>query len=119
MSKINIEVILKTNDCDSIEKYSALKRENKIIYQEKSFKTTLVLDSIFKMKRENDEYLFYLEFESDKITKGYCLIKKYNKQIDLDIMTDYVIIEEDLIILKYKIITTEQVVVFKLNLSKK
>ena len=62
MSKVKIEVILKTNDCNSMEEYNALLNNNKLIYQEKEFKTTLTIDKKFTMKRESAEYLFYLEF---------------------------------------------------------
>ena len=119
MSKVKIEVILKTNDCNSMEEYNALLNNNKLIYQEKEFKTTLTIDKKFTMKRESAEYLFYLEFEANKCTNGYCMIKNYNKRINLDILTDYIIIEKELLILKYKIITTEQEVIHRLNLLKK
>ena len=116
MSKIDIKVIIKNNNEVSEEKYSALKSNNKLLYFEKEFKTTLFLDDIIKIKRESDDYLFYLEFIPNKETKGSCKLKKENIIIDLKILTDYIIVEENIIIIKYNVLTTEQDVIFKLEM---
>ena len=115
MSKIQIKVTLKTNEEESVETYSAIKSENKIIYQEKEYKVTLNFKDYLKLKRENDEYLFDMEFEANKQTKGICLLKKENSKIELDILTDYVIIEDNYFIIKYKVLTTNQEVLYKLE----
>lgn len=115
MSKIQIKVTLKTAEDESVENYSAIKSENKIIYQEKEYKVTLTTSDILKLKRENDEYLFDMEFEANKQTKGTCLLKKENSKIELDILTDYVIIEDNCFIIKYKVLTTNQEVLYKLE----
>lgn len=114
MSKINIIVTLKNNDNISEEKYIALKNNNKIIYEEKEYKTTIYLDN-FKIVRENNECLIEMNFIPNKTTSGKFLMKNKNNQIDLEILTDYLIIEDDLIILKYNVLTTEQDVIFKLE----
>ena len=116
MSKVDIKVIIKNNDEVSEEKYVALKTKQKIEYFEKEFKTSLFLKDAVKIKRENEDYLFDMEFIPDKETKGMCKLKKENAIIDLKILTDYVIIEENVIIIKYKVLTTEQDVVFKLEM---
>lgn len=115
MSKINIKVILKSNLEESVQHYSAIKTDNKIIYQEKEYKVTLTTFNNLKLKRENDEYLFEMEFIPNTQTKGICYLKKENSQIDLDILTDYVIIEENIIIVKYKVLTTNQDVIYKME----
>ena len=53
-----------------------------------------------------------------KNTKGKYLLKGNNSTIDLDILTDYLIVEDNLIILKYNVITTNQDVIFKLECVK-
>lgn len=115
MSKIDIKVILKSNCDESVEKYSAIKDKNRIIYQEKEYKVTVITGEVLKLKRENDEFLIEMEFIADKQTKGICYLKKENSQIDLDILTDYVIIENSVIIVKYKVLTTNQDVIYKLE----
>lgn len=115
MSKININVIIKSNGEKIEENYLALRNNNKIIYQEKNCKTTIDLDE-FKIKRENEESLLEMNFIPDKETNGRYLLKKENSLINLTILTDYLIIEDNLIILKYKVITTNQDVIFKLKM---
>lgn len=115
MSKKQIKVTLKTNSEESLESYLAIKTENKIVYQEKEYKVTLNLKDNLKLKRENNEYLFEMEFIPNKETKGICLLKKENSQIDIDILTDYVIMEDDCFIIKYKVLTTDQDVLYKLE----
>ncbi len=115
MSKININVIIKSNGEEIEENYLALKNNNKIIYQEKDCKTTINLDE-FKIKRENDDYLLEMDFLPDKETKGKYLLKKENSLIDLTILTDYLIMEDNLIILKYNVTTTNQDVIFKIKI---
>jgi len=112
----NIKVILKNNDIESTEKYQAIINNNKIIYNEKEFKVILDCNN-FKMKRENDEYLIKLQFENNKQTKGYCVMKKENVKLDLDIITDYIIKENNLIIIKYNVITTEQNVIYRMEIE--
>lgn len=115
MSKIEIKVILKNDSEESVEKYSAIKDKNKIIYQEKEYIVTLITDEILKLKRENEDYLFEMEFKSNEQTKGICYLKKEKSQIELDILTDYVIIEDNIIIVKYKVLTTNQEVIYKVE----
>lgn len=116
MSKINIKVIIKNNDEVSEEKYIALKTNSKIEYFEKEFKTSLIFKDIFKIVRENEDYLLEMEFIPNKETNGICKLKKQNVIIDLKILTDYVIFEENIIIIKYKVLTTEQDVILKLEM---
>ena len=117
MSKINIVVTIKNKNDVSVEKYIAIKDNNKIAYQEKDCKTKIILNG-FKIIRENKEYLIEMNFIPNKKTKGKYMLKENHYGIDLDILTDYLIIEDNLIILKYNVITTEQEVIFKLEYVK-
>jgi len=111
-----IKVSLKNDSEESIEKYQAIKNNNKIIYNEKEFKVTLNYNDTFKMTRENGEYLFELEFISNKQTKGKCVLKE-GATLCLDILTDYIIIEDNLIIVKYDVITTNQSVIYRMEIE--
>lgn len=111
-----IKVILKNNDEESIEKYQAICNDKKIIYNEKEFKVIIDYNDTLKMIRENNDYIFELEFISGKTTNGFCKLKNENSSIKLDILTDYVIIEDNLIIVKYSVVTTEQDVIYRLEI---
>ena len=117
MSKINVVVTIKNKNDISEEKYIAIKNNKKITYQEKNCKTKILLDN-FKIIRENEDYLVEMNFIPNKKTKGKYLLKENNNQIELEILTDYLIVEDNLILLKYKVITTEQDVIFKLECVK-
>lgn len=112
----SVKVILKNNNEESIEKYDAMVNNKKIVYNEKEFKVIINYNDELKIKRENDEFLFELNFKSDKQTKGICLMKKENVTIELDILTDYIIIEDNLIIVKYNVVTTNQDVIYRLEI---
>ncbi len=108
------KITIKNDDSISEEVYTIIKTKNKIFYQEKEYKTTIILDN-FKIIRESNECIIELNFIPNKNTNGKYLLKENNKQIDLDILTDYLIIEDNLLILKYKVLTTDQDVIFKLE----
>jgi len=44
-------------------------------------------------------------------------MKKENVKLDLDIITDYIIKENNLIIIKYNVITTEQNVIYRMEIE--
>ena len=113
MSKINIKVILKNNENEIINNYKAIKNDNKIIYTEKEFKVTLYLEEIVKLKRENDECQMMFEFIPNKKTKIKIFLD--NKLMELDILTDYVVKLENLIKIKYKVIETNEDVLYELE----
>ncbi len=114
--RIDVNVIIKNNNELSEAKYKALKTKNKIEYLEKEYKVSLILGDVLKLKRENDEYLFEMEFVPNKESCGICKLKKENAIIDLKILTDYVVFSSDIIIIKYKVLTTEQDVVLKIEM---
>ena len=114
---MNIKVIIKNENEISEEEYCAVKTSKKITYQEKECKTTIILDD-FKIIRENEDYLLEMNFIPNKKTIGKYILKESQNEINLEILTDYLIIEESLIILKYSVLTTEQDVIFKLECVK-
>ena len=118
MGKIKIKVTLKSNNEESINEYIAIKDKNKLIYHDNEYKVIISNLNSLKLKRENLDSLFEMEFIQNKKTKGICLLKKQNYQIELDILTDYVIIKDDNLVIKYKVLTTNQEVLYKLEVLK-
>ena len=111
-----IKVILKNNNEESIEKYDAIVNNKKIIYNEKEYKVKVDYNDNLKIIRESNDCLIELEFISNKQTKGKCVLKE-GATLCLDILTDYIIIEDNLIIVKYDVITTNQSVMYRLEIE--
>lgn len=117
MGKINIRVVLKNDDILTEEEYVAIKKDNKITYQENDYKVSLIIGETIKLIRENNDTIINMEFNKDSHTKGSCMLKNSNAVIDLDIETSYLMVNEDIII-KYKVLTTNQEVTYKLEVLK-
>lgn len=107
-----------TIESDEITSYNfkAIVKNKKIIYNDNLYKVIVDYSNNLKIIRENEEYLFELEFISNMETKGRCFLKKQNTSLELDILTDYIIIEHNLIVVKYNIITTDQSVLYRLEI---
>lgn len=114
--KKTIQVYIKSNDNISEAFYSAINYNNKIIYNEKNCKTTILFKENCKIIRENEEYIMNLLFIPNKITECEYLLKKTNNIIELKILTDYLIIDNNIIKLRYKVLTTDQEVVFQIKM---
>lgn len=114
MSKVNVKVILKTNEEVTENIYQAIQTEQKIIYQDSAYKVT-VLFNYPKLIRENDEYLLEMEFQNKEKTISTCFLKTLKKDLKLDIITENLIVEKDLLIVQYRVFSTEQTVLFRLE----
>lgn len=117
MKEININVVLKNNTEISEESFKAIKDTDKIIYNEKDYKVTIYLKKPLKLIREDKDCVIEMNFLEDEQTKGRCYVKQEKSAIELDILTDYVIIEDSVIIVKYKVLTTNQEVVYKVEVQ--
>lgn len=116
MKELNIEVVLTSNNQVSQGKYLAIKDNNSISYLDNDVKVCLYFKDVIRITRENDDYLLDFNFVKNEVTKGKYILKNIEKTIDLDVFTDYIIVEDDLLIIKYKVLTTEQDVIFKLKM---
>lgn len=116
MKELNIEVVLTSNNQVSEGKYLAIKDNNSISYLDNDVKVCLYFKDVIRITRENDDYLLDFNFVKNEVTKGKYILKNIEKTIDLDVFTDYIIVEDDLLIIKYKVLTTEQDVIFKLKI---
>ena len=111
---INIKVTL-ISDTKTCTNYKAIRHNHKIIYKEPNYNVTIDYNDILKMTRENDDYLINLEFIPNKQTTGICLLKKENVSSCFDILTSEAIKEDNVITIKYKVLTTNQEVSYKLE----
>lgn len=116
MKELNIEVVLTSNNQINEGKYLAIKDNNSISYLDNDVKVCLYFKDVIRITRENDDYLLDFNFVKNEVTKGKYILKNIEKTIDLDVFTDYIIVEDDLLIIKYKVLTTEQDVIFKLKM---
>ena len=116
MNTKKINVVIKNNDEISEFSYDAIVNNWKIEYIENNLKTSLFIKDIVKLKREDDDMLLEIDFIPNEKSKGSYKSKKENINIELEIITDYVIILENVIIIKYKVLTTQQNVIFKLEM---
>lgn len=116
MSKVRIKVAIENNDLKSEEIYNAIKLNKKLVYYEKNFKTTILFEP-FEIIRENDDYLCNLKLKCNKVTENKYILKKENKIIMLNVLTDYIIIDTNLIKFRYKVLNTDHDVVIKINVN--
>ena len=116
MKQLNIEVVLINNNQISKGKYFAIKDDNSISYIDNNVKVYLYFKHMVRITRENDEYFLDFNFVKDQVTKGKYILKNLDKTIDLDVLTNYIVVEDNLLIIKYKVLTTEQDVIFKLKM---
>ncbi len=116
MKQLNIEVVLINNNQISKGKYFAIKDDNSISYIDNNVKVYLYFKDMVRITRENDEYFLDFNFVKDQVTKGKYILKNLDKTIDLDVLTNYIVVEDNLLIIKYKVLTTEQDVIFKLKM---
>ncbi len=108
---VNIKVTLN----DDVVTYKAIRERNKIIYKEPLYTVTVDYSDDLKIIKENEEYLLTLYFKNNEKTKGSCLLNQENVSMNMDILTDYVVKEDNFISVKYKVLTTGKENIYKLE----
>lgn len=113
--KIKGKINLKNNDEIVIDNklFFGLKTDNKITYYEDDIKVSLILEDSISLKRSNEEYEIELIFNKEKETVGKYLLKKDNLSLPLYIITDKIIVGNNLIEINYQL--NEEVFLFKLE----
>lgn len=114
MSKIKIKVTLKTNEEETEEIYQAIKTEQKMCYHDSKYRVTIFFNEP-RLIRENDEYIMEMKFKQKEKTIANCYIKQMKQNIKLDMITKQLTIDENLIVIEYDVLSTEQTVLFKLE----
>lgn len=102
--KIKGKINLKNNDevIMNNKLFTGLKIDNKITYYEDDIKVSLVLGDKISLKRSNDEYELELIFTNKMESKGKYLLKKDNLFLPLYIITDKIIVGNNLIVINYQ-----------------
>ena len=113
--KIKCKVNLKSNEEIIIgdKLFNGLKNDNKITYYENNIKVSVILDDEIVLKRSNDDYEVLLIFSEKKETEGKYLLKKDNLFLPLYIITDKIIVGNNLLVVNYKL--NDEIYEFKLE----
>ncbi len=103
--KIKGKINLKNNDEIIMDNklFTGLKIDNKITYYEDDIKVSLVLSDEIMLKRSNDEYELELIFTNKNDSEGKYILKKDNLSLPLYIITDKIIVDNNLIVINYQI----------------
>ena len=95
MAKKQITTVLKTSDEIVKKEYVGIVSNNAIKFIDDDIIVSLNWhDDILTMTRENDQYQLTMNFIADKKTKGIYLLKQEQVTLDLDIVTDKLIIDD-------------------------
>ena len=103
---------IKVTTNDEINIYDSIKTDNKIIYGDKTFKVMLDLKNQI-LEKQTLEYKIKLSFKNDRKTEGYLNIN--NNKLALEILTNDIKISDDLVLIDYEIITTNEKVLYKVE----
>ena len=96
MSKVKL--IIKLNEQESI--IEGIKSKDTIIYKENDILVKIKYKNNIYITRENDEYKIELNFENNECLY---LLKKYNKNMNLEIKTKKINIDNNKIEIEYSI----------------
>lgn len=93
--------------------FNGLKNDNLITYYDDGVKVNIILGDEITLKRSNDEYEILLIFNENSKTDGKYLLKKDNLFLPLYIITDKIIVGNNLLIINYRL--NEEIYEFKLE----
>ena len=109
--KLHVKLITDTN----IEEYNLLgeyDRDNKIIiyYESNNLKSKMTINlKENTLEKDNIDYNIKLKFILNEISNGRILLKKEDKELDLELKTDKIVIKDDEIIFSYNIMGNNKV----------
>lgn len=84
--------------------------KNKIKYIHDSINYSIIINkNNLIITRENKEFLNYMIYQNNKNTLGNYLLKENNMNFDLNIKTEELIIKENNIYIKYKILESKNI----------
>ncbi len=113
--KIKGKTNLKTNDKIVInnKEFNGLKNNNTITFYDDGIKVNIILGEEVILKRSNDDYEIILTFNEKNSGEGKYLSKKDNLFLPLYIITDKIIVGNNLLIINYRL--NEEIYEFKLE----
>lgn len=113
--KIKGKTNLKTNDKIVInnKEFNGLKNNNTITFYDDGIKVNIILGEEVILKRSNNDYEIILTFNEKNSGEGKYLSKKDNLFLPLYIITDKIIVGNNLLIINYRL--NEEIYEFKLE----
>ena len=107
MSKILVNTILKTDDCNHPiinNNINGIYHDNKIIYNDGNIKVTLLIqNNKIEMKRETREYKINMLFDTKSETNGEYDILDLNMSMNIYVTTENLEIKDNIIIIMYSL----------------
>lgn len=109
--KLHVKIITDSN----IEEYNLLgeyDRDNKIItyYESNNLKSKMTIDlKDNTLEKDNIDYNIKLKFVLNEISQGRILLKKEDKELDLELKTDKILVTEKEIIFSYNIMENNKI----------
>lgn len=113
--KIKGKTNLKTSDKIVInnKEFNGLKNNNTITFYDDGIKVNIILGEEVILKRSNNDYEIILTFNEKNSGEGKYLSKKDNLFLPLYIITDKIIVGNNLLIINYRL--NEEIYEFKLE----
>ncbi len=107
--KIKVKGYLKNNTENQLLDFDVygIKSGDKIIYSDNGVKNTLNLkNNQIILKRESDDFLNTFIFDKKKSRSNY-LLKEVNSDVDIEIITLDIDVNEDNVYIRYKVLDTD------------
>jgi len=102
------KIKIKSTINDLIFYYEGIKNKNNIVYKDNDILVKIIFSDIIKLVRENSEYKIELYFDKYKKTKANFLLKKYNINLELNVITKNLNITDKYIEIFYEIIDNNE-----------
>ena len=97
---------------------SAIKRNNTICYTKDNTKHNIIIENDkIVLSRNNEEYSYELIFQKNKEYISEYYIKKLNTSINIRIITNNLIVDDNKIEIKYKIIDSEEEYIYFIEMN--
>lgn len=117
--RVKIKGYLKNISSNEVLEFNekGIKNKNKITYTSDNVKHSIKInDDKILLIRESDEFLNNFVFEKEKGMSNY-LLKENGYCLDLEVITLHISMSENSILIKYKIVETDNDYEFKIEMS--
>ena len=117
--KIKVKGYLRnlTENTEELFNTEAIKNSNVISYIVNKIKYKIIIDNKITLLRENNEFLHGMIFESNKKQRSEYYLKELNSSLEFKLETIKLIIEDNKIDITYKIIESESIYNYVLEMS--
>lgn len=101
--KVKIKSIIENIDTKEKNVYNleGIKQDNRIVYYDKEYKNTILLDTEVKLMRENAESGYTLIFDKNKSISIKYELKKYNTFLNIVITTNEIYFNDNSLKINY------------------